>query len=72
LPTSIARFTDLDTPVDNPAAAAATIEALDDKDPTDLAMIATIYEPEGCYQDGDILNIETSLDIFGPSTTKSI
>jgi hypothetical protein len=71
-PLPLQEFTNLDTPVDNPAAAAATIEALDDEEHTNLAMIATIYEPEGGYQDGDILNIETSLDIFGPSTTESI
>jgi hypothetical protein len=72
-----------------PAAAAATLHAVDMDEPmiatiqelppdappddpnsNDHAMIATIYEPENGYQDSDILNIEMSLDIFGPSTTE--
>jgi hypothetical protein len=68
-----------------PAATAATLHAVnmdepmivtiqestsDDPASDDHAMIATIYKPENGYQDSDILNIEMSLDIFGPSTTE--
>jgi hypothetical protein len=56
---------------DHPAAAAAKLDALGNtEDMQTEAMIATIYEPADGYQDCDILNIEMSLDIFGPSTTE--
>jgi hypothetical protein len=66
------KFSDLDALPDNPAAAAAKVDALDYFNSTDLdhAIVATLYQPDGGYQDSDILNIEMSLDIFGPSTTE--
>jgi hypothetical protein len=33
---------------------------------------AAIYEPKNGYKDSDILNLEMSLDIFGPSTTETL
>jgi hypothetical protein len=70
-PIPLQEFTHLETPTESPAAAAATSEAATDA-PEDTAMIATIYEPENGFKDSDVLNIETSLDIFGPSTTETI
>jgi hypothetical protein len=43
--------------------------SFNDKNP---AMIHQIYEPETGYNDGDILNVEMSMDIFGPSTTETM
>jgi hypothetical protein len=68
-PLALDEFTDLhDMPV-LPAAAAAKLDAYDASN-EDSAIITKIYEPHEGYHDSDILNIEMSLDIFGPSTTE--
>jgi hypothetical protein len=63
------KFTNVQAIPDQPAAAATKLDATD-ADTTEAAMIANIYEPAGGYQGCDILNIEMSLNIFGPSTTE--
>jgi hypothetical protein len=68
-PMALDKFTDLHDMPDQPAAAAAKLDAYDASNDTP-AMIATIYEPQEGHHDSDILNIEMSLDIFGPSTTE--
>jgi hypothetical protein len=81
-PLPLQEFEDVQAIPDHPAGAAAKLDAsaanssteamiatLHD-DPSTEAMNATIYEPSSRYQDSNILNIEMSLDIFGPSTTE--
>jgi hypothetical protein len=71
-PIPLNEFADLVEINEPPAAAAAKLDAFDDQDDDNHARIATLYEPEHGYHDSDILNIELSLDIFGPSTTEVI
>jgi hypothetical protein len=71
VPITIDEFGDLIAiPMDN-AAAAATLEALP-ADDMDIATITAVYEPDDGFKDSEILNIEMSLDIFGPSTTETV
>jgi hypothetical protein len=71
VPMSLNEFGHLVTETRQPAAAAAKLDAttLDDVNP---AIITALYEPDEAFQDSDVLNIEMSLDIFGPSTTESM
>jgi hypothetical protein len=90
-PIPLHEFHDVEHCTEPPAAAAATLEGLDNYDEDDYddtydeddyddaaftdedpATIHTIYEPANGYHDGDINNIEMSMDIFGPSTTETI
>jgi hypothetical protein len=70
-PIALNEFMDLEDVTDPPAAAAAKLDAFIASDTNEPhARISTIYEPEQGYHDSDVLNIELSLDIFGPSTTE--
>jgi hypothetical protein len=76
-PIPLQEFQDVKDSPSHPSAAAATLEGLDNNAEAnftdeDLATINTIYEPTTGYNDCDINNIETSMDIFGPSTTETL
>jgi hypothetical protein len=71
VPITLDEFGDLIATPMHTAAAAAKLEALP-ADDTDPATITAIYEPNDGFQDSDILNVEMSLDIFGPSTTEIV
>jgi hypothetical protein len=72
-PIALNEFMDLEDVTEPPAASAAALEACEINDAdSSFARIATIYEPDQGYHDSDVLNIELSLDIFGPSTTEVI
>jgi hypothetical protein len=71
-PIALEEFTDLHDMPHDPAAAAAKLENIqvDDVNNTEGAIVTAIYEPEDGYYNSDIMNIEMSLDVFGPSTTE--
>jgi hypothetical protein len=71
IPMALDEFKDLLANLTCTAAAAAKLEVLPTNH-TKPATITAIYEPEDGFKDRDILNIEMSLDIFGPSAMESI
>jgi hypothetical protein len=73
-PISLDEFTDLEDMPLQPAAAAAKLDDsnITDTDDSDQAIVTALYEPADGYHSSEVLNIEMSLDIFGPSTTEDL